>query len=225
MMEICDLFSTQNLFKLQSDKPLSSNETFKLSDWLEEEDQGHLKNESIYKELNKTDTLDSEAKEAIAQHVVFEEDTEEASYFRVVCQLNPKFKSKFAIQMIYSDSKNLKCESYEIIRSTSSCRLIVKIDHETFIEFVLTIGVDINNVRILFGTYPISHVEYGRNFWIMFVKSMAISGCLLGQDLKLEKIPDTKKQNEELPDDESLEYDSLSEKSQDSECSVDSDPV
>jgi hypothetical protein len=197
MMEYVDMLASQNMLKLQT-KPIPAlTNTIELRDFLEEELKpvALMKPEEAMKVLrsssNELAGL-SEEKKALAEHVVFEEDDETGSgLFRAVCELNKECKVVYTTSVLASVANGLDCTSFTISRTNTSATVKVVMRSGMTIDLTMTVGLNESKQRILHGTYPEAHANYGRQFWIRFAEALASQGLLLGQTINRPTVPAT----------------------------------
>lgn len=251
MMEFVDLLSSQSMLKLQTKPMPALTVPIDLKDVVEEE----FKPVDLVKEaeamkaslrLAPADSMGlTSAQRAMADHVLFEEDDEAGTHlFRVVCRLNRDAKVALTVAVLNNVANGLDCTSFSIQKTNTSATVKVVMRSGVTIDLTMTVGLNEEKQRVLHGTYPEAHANYGRAFWIRFAETLAAQGLLLGQALAIpaaaaprveqaSAAPSSSASNvsprtaaaakaeEELADDSGLEYDSDHYDS--SEGSVDSD--
>lgn len=248
MMEFVDLLSSQSMLKLQTKPMPALTVPLELKDVVEEE----LKPVDLEKEAEamkaslRSASPDSmgltSAQRAMADHVLFEEDDDTGSgLFRVVCRLNRDAKVAYTISVLNNVANGLDCTSFNIQKTNKSATVKVVMRSGVIIDLTMTVGLNEEKQRVLHGSYPEAHANYGRGFWIRFAETLAAQGLLLGQALAIPQTaprpaptaapssssgvsPRTAAANaaeEEKADDSGLEYDS--DNYDNSEGSVDSD--
>lgn len=191
MMEFVDLLSSQSMLRLQT-KPIPAlTVPIDLKDFVEEEikpvelmaPDDALK---IIRSSSQHYQSLSPEKQALAEHVLFEEDDESGTgTFRVVCQLNKDAKATYAMDILSNAANGLDCTSFTIQKTKTKAVVKIVMRNGTPIELAMTIGLNAQKQRTLHGTYPESQASYGRNFWIRFAESLAAQGLLLGQTISI----------------------------------------